>query len=185
MAVMVTRARSGCRDSALIAGAILLTAGVVSAVAFGFVLGAFGSMLDLLSRRVLIVGSLATLSAAALTRRRPWQLDRETAATWLAYRDWRTAALNGASLGLGFTTRLGVWLYYVLPLAAIAAAEPVTGAVILGTYASTRLSLSLAQVAIGAAALNRASRGFPLAAPATDLALFFIVCYVLTIGVSR
>lgn len=185
MAVMVTRARSGCKDSALLAGMVLLTAGVVSAVGFGFILGAFGSMLDLLSRRVLIVGALAVLLVAVLIRRRPWQLDRETAATWLTYRDWRTAALNGASLGLGFTTRLGVWLYYILPLAAIAVAEPITGAMILGTYALTRLSLSLAQVAVGPAALNRASRGFPLAVPATDLVLFLIVCYVLTTGVSQ
>lgn len=185
MAVMVARARSGCRNSSLAAGAALLVPGVVSAATAGVILGAFGSALDPLSQRVVVLGSLGAVLIAALIRRRPWQLNRETAAAWLAYRDWRTASLNGASLGLGFTTRLGFWLYYILPIGAIEAAAPLTGATLLGVYGFTRLSLSLAQTAVGPAALNRTSRGSPFVAPITDLALFFIGCYALATGVSQ
>ena len=185
MTVMVMRARSGCKDSILLAAGVLLIAGVLTASLVGLTLGAFGASLDLLSRDVLVIGSLLTVLGGAVVRRRPWQLDRETTATWLAYEDWRTATLNGVSLGVGFTTRLGVWLYYLIPIGAIAAVDAVAGAAIFATYAFTRLGLSLTQTGIGSVMLKRASRGFQLAAPVTDFALFLIACYVLATVVSR
>jgi hypothetical protein len=48
-------------------------------------------------------------------------------------------ATNGALLGLAVTSRIGFWLWYVVPLAAFLSAAPVAGAIVWGLYGLARL----------------------------------------------
>lgn len=45
---------------------------------------------------------------------------------------------NGATLGVGASTRIGFWLWYVVPFAALLFGNPLLGAMIYGTYATVR-----------------------------------------------
>ena len=145
MIIMIHQARvSGCHGSLAVASLVFLAAGVVTAAAAGFVLGAFGSQLDGALRAALACLAAVAVVTAALRQERPWQLNRDTALSSLRFHDWRTAALNGAELGAGFPTRVGFWLWYAIPLGAFAAGQPVMGALLYVTYAGTRLGCSLA-----------------------------------------
>lgn len=67
------------------------------------------------------------------------QLDRETEQRLVHHGPLRWAAENGALLGLGFTSRLGTWLWYTVPAAALASASPRGGAMVYGLYGFARL----------------------------------------------
>jgi len=57
------------------------------------------------------------------------------------------AALNGAALGTGFTTRIAFALWYVVPAASLLAGSPLLGAVIYGAYGTTRAGSALFVIA--------------------------------------
>jgi hypothetical protein len=78
------------------------------------------------------------IAAAAAVRRHPWQLERETNVNWLLYEDWRTAAYNAITLGLGFASRIGFWVFFLVPLGAFVAGDIRAGLLIYTTYAATR-----------------------------------------------
>jgi hypothetical protein len=169
--VMITRARvSGCFDSSFVAGLILLASAVTGALLTGALLGLAGAAFDPITRTVLTGLAVLAVFTGALTRPAPWQLDRETDRRWLDYHDWRTAALNGFALGLGFTTRIGFWLFYAVLLAAFATADPVLAATGTAAYALSRVGGSLLLAAIG---IEAAGRGWiPRLRTATDAVLF-------------
>jgi hypothetical protein len=48
------------------------------------------------------------------------------------------AIRNGLALGFGATSRIGFWLWYVVPLGAFLVGDPIFGAVIYGTYSLIR-----------------------------------------------
>jgi hypothetical protein len=84
---------------------------------------------------------LAAVGGRELVSRRlvpPPQLDRETAVGWLELGPYRWAVRNGAALGLGATSRLGYWLWYLVPVGAFAAGTPLLGAVVYGAYGLVR-----------------------------------------------
>jgi hypothetical protein len=143
------------------------------------VLGSFGLLLDHLSRAVLFIGALLATLIGLWLKGKPWQLDRETAMRWLSYRDWRTAALNGGMLGLGFTTRIGFWLFYLVPILAMAVHSVLLSALIYGAYGVSRIGLSLVQVLIGPRLLNRMSYGVDVATPITEIAVSLLAFYLL------
>lgn len=118
--------------------------------------------------RVIVATLLALVGiaygAAQLLDRSPplCQLDRETSQSWMDRGPLVWATLNGGALGLGFTSRLGFPLWYVVPVTAFLAASPILGAIVYGTYGVTR--------GAGAFLLMLANRR-PDAPPASDWVL--------------
>ncbi|WP_214416057.1 hypothetical protein [Sphaerisporangium fuscum] len=140
---MITRARvSGCFGSSAVAAAVLLFSAAGAAALTGAVLGLLGSALEPGMRALLALAAVSAVAVGAAVRPVPWQLDRETDTRWLGYNDWRTAAYNGFALGLGFTTRIGFWLFYLVPLTAFAVADPLLGALGYVVFAVSRVGLS-------------------------------------------
>jgi hypothetical protein len=66
------------------------------------------------------------------------QIDRETPYGWLQGSPISWALRNGAAIGFGAWTRLGVWLWYLIPLGALLSASPIVGAVGYGAYGLAR-----------------------------------------------
>lgn len=144
MIIMITRARvSGCFGSPVVAGAVLVLSAVASAALAGALAGLAGAVLDPPLRALLALAAVTTVLVGAAFRPVPWQLDRETDTRWLDHHDWRTAAYNGIALGLGFTTRIGFWLWYVVPLSAFVVADPMLAAAGYGVFALARVGLSV------------------------------------------
>jgi hypothetical protein len=48
------------------------------------------------------------------------------------------ATRNGLALGIGATSRIGFWLWYVMPVTALLSASPLAGAAIYGLYGALR-----------------------------------------------
>ena len=143
MIIMITRARvSGCFGSSVVAGAVLILSAMAGAALTGAFVGLLGAAVEPSMRALLAVAAVSTVIVGAAIRPVPWQLDRETNTRWLTYNDWRTAAYNGLALGVGFTTRIGFWLWYLVPLTAFVTADPVLGAVGFTVFALTRVGLS-------------------------------------------
>lgn len=59
----------------------------------------------------------------------------------------RWAARNGTALGLGFTSRLGFWLWFVVPLTGLLSGRPAIGALAYGIYGFSRTALPAAVMA--------------------------------------
>jgi hypothetical protein len=109
----------------------------------GAVLGVVGSLLSLDLR--LAIGSVLAIVAAVVgslelfgRRVQLLQFDCETPQRWVHKGPLRWATRNGLALGLGATSRIGFWLWYVIPLGALLVGDPVFGAVIYGTYGLVR-----------------------------------------------
>jgi hypothetical protein len=155
--IMITRARvSGCFGSSAVAGALLVSSALGSAALTGAVLGLLGAVLEPATRALLAVAAAGAVAVGVILRPVPWQLDRETDTAWLTYEDWRTAAYNGFALGLGFTTRIGFWLFYLVPLTAFVVADPAVAALGYAAFAVSRIGRAraiadpLAVAALGA-----------------------------------
>jgi hypothetical protein len=120
--------------------------GLASAVAglvAGAALGTVGGLLPLYIR--LAVGSILALVAIAVgslellgRHMQPLQLDCETPQRWVNKGAFGWATRNGLTLGFGATSRIGFWLWYVIPLGAFLMGAPVASAVIYGTYSLLR-----------------------------------------------
>lgn len=109
----------------------------------GAVLGAVGSLLPLDLR--LAAGSILAVVAIAVggleffgRRVQPLQFDFETPQRWMHKGPLRWAARNGLALGFGATSRIGFWLWYVVPLGSFLVGDAGLGAIVYGTYALTR-----------------------------------------------
>ena len=108
----------------------------------------------------------------------PWQLNRETNRRWLEYHNWRTAALNGFVLGLGFTTRIGFWLFYVVLLSAFVVADPMVSALGYAVFAVSRVGGSILLWMVG---IQVAGRGWlPRLQAITDATTFVALGYLIT-----
>jgi hypothetical protein len=71
-------------------------------------------------------------------------LGRETPRLWAERRPAQWAVLTGAVLGTGVLTRIGVALWYVLPLSALLVRSLAEVVVIFAVYAGVRNSLTIA-----------------------------------------
>lgn len=115
----------------------------LAGVMAGVLLGAVGSQL-LLEIRLAGISLLAVLAIAVgglelgSQRFRPFQRSCETPQGWIHTGALRWALRNGWTLGLGATTRIGFWLWYLVPIAALLSGKPELGALIYGTYSFTR-----------------------------------------------
>jgi hypothetical protein len=109
-----------------------------------------GSGLGFIGRR-LITGDVRTVALGLVsvsgvpagicdllhTRWRPIQCERETPKRWVEEGPRRWAIKNGIALGCGAASRLGYWLWYVVPLGALLGG-PLFGSLIYGAYGLTR-----------------------------------------------
>ena len=122
---------------------IYALASAVAGLVAGAMLGTLGNLLPLDMR--LAVGSILAIAAIAVgglelfgRRTQPWQFDCETPQRWVDRGAWRWATRNGLTLGFGVTSRIGFWLWYVIPLGAFLIGDPVGSAAIYGTYGLIR-----------------------------------------------
>jgi hypothetical protein len=147
--IMAARARVPERTSSLAVPLLVLT--LAAAAAGALTLGAaggVGAVFPAPVRAALATTGFAVLLVAALRRSTPWQRDLETPARWLELGDLRVAVWNGLALGSGAATRVGFWLWWVLPAFAFASGSPAFGALLGGVYGGTRLALSSALAAV-------------------------------------
>lgn len=121
-------------------------AAAVSAMFAGAILGLIGASIPDAVRHQSATG-LALIGVAIamveLVRRRPvWlpQRSRETPKRWLGRGPVSWALLNGAALGVGATSRIEFWLWYVVPLSALLSGSIVFGAAVYGVYGLARAS---------------------------------------------
>lgn len=127
---------------------VFVAAGVSAGAACGGALGWLGGMLLPASSRIglAVIGGLgaATVSVAVIAggRVRLPQWERETPQRWTRGGALRSAALNGAAMGSGFTTRIGFWLWYVVPVGAVLSGSPIVGAALYAVYAATRIFIT-------------------------------------------
>ena len=120
-----------------------MAASSVAGLVAGAALGTAGGLLSLDVR--LAVGSILSLVAIAIgslelfgRRMQPYQFDCETPQHWVHKGAFRWATRNGLTLGFGATSRIGFWLWYVIPLGAFLIGDPAAGASIYGAYSLVR-----------------------------------------------
>jgi hypothetical protein len=123
--------------------AVYTLASAVAGLVAGAALGIVGGLLPLDLR--LAVGSILAIVAVAVgslelfgRRVQPLQFDCETPQRWINKGAWQWATRNGLTLGFGATSRIGFWLWYVIPLGAFLIGDPLASAVIYGTYGLVR-----------------------------------------------
>lgn len=87
------------------------------------------------------VFALALVVAPMVSPQRLPEVNRETDQSLLSLGPFRWAAANGFLLGLGFTSRIGYWIFYLVPVGCLVARSPAFGAVIWTTYGFTRLGI--------------------------------------------
>jgi hypothetical protein len=123
--------------------AVYALASMAAGLVAGAVLGFVGGLLPLNSR--LAVGSILAIAAIVvggleLAGRpvQPLQFDCETSQRWVDKGAWRWATRNGLTLGVGATSRIGFWLWYVIPLGAFLIGNPLASGIIYGTYGLVR-----------------------------------------------
>jgi hypothetical protein len=106
----------------------------------GAVLGLLGAVIPGGDRAA--IGVVLALALVVFPAVRPkWlpQLDRETEQGLLSRGPYQWALLNGLLLGLGFTTRIGYWTWYVIPVAGLISGSPLVAAVICASYSLCRM----------------------------------------------
>lgn len=154
----------------------------------GAALGALGESLPLAWRSAAIfaLGPMAIGVAAAEIagyRFGPPQRDRETPKGWLHHGPTLWALLNGLSLGVAATSRLGFWLWYAVPLGAFLSGDPAIGAALFGGYSLVRALGVLGIMVARTSSVSRLDvgfvivRGIPKARAVTDFQL-------LTLGIA-
>ena len=135
--------RDGSRRGWFGAASLFVLASAAAGGAAGFVLGLLGSSVGTSPR--LAVASLLALTGTAVgaveLAGRPvalLQVDCETPKRWVEDGPVRWAVKTGGALGLGGTSRIGFWLWFVVPLGALLVGDPLLGAAIYGTYGLVR-----------------------------------------------
>lgn len=130
---------------------VYVASAALAGASFGAVLGWLGGRLTddgrlVLATVVLLAGALPAALELAGRKLRPPQLDVETPQTWVGHGPLLWAARNGAALGTGALSRIGFWLWYAVPLAALTSGSVRFGAVIYGLYAVFRAAPAWAVV---------------------------------------
>lgn len=136
--------RPARRERWFIRPAVFTVAALVAGFAAGISLGALGGIVLTNSARTAFaitvgVGAilLGSLDLIGHPIRVP-QRNRETPRRWLRWRASLAAARNGLALGTGWNTRIGFWLWFVVPLGSFISGSAVMGGVIYGVYGLTR-----------------------------------------------
>jgi len=163
--------------------AVYALASAVAGLVAGAALGILGGLLPLDIR--LAVGSILAIVAVAIgslelfgRRMQPLQFDCETPQRWVDKGAWQWATRNGLTLGFGATSRIGFWLWYVIPLGAFLIGDPVASAVIYGTYGLVRalgaVVIILGMIRLDADISDRIIEGYDTARVLTAGQLVFL-----------
>jgi hypothetical protein len=117
--------------------------GAGAGIAAGAILGLLGSAAsDVVRAGAAVITAVVGIAVGAVEltgRRVPMiQHDRETPFYWKHTGAIGWALRQGAALGFGARTRLGFWLWYVIPVGALISASPLLGAAGYGLYGFTR-----------------------------------------------
>ncbi len=120
-----------------------VSAAAISGALAGAAAGLISSLLPvpvrvsagLLAASAVAVGALGWLPVLP-------EFNRETEQALLGLGPIRWAIVNGSLLGLGFTSRIGFWIWYLIPAGILAAGSPAAGAAIWGGYGFTRLAVA-------------------------------------------
>ena len=114
----------------------------LTATGLGALLGALGGLLDASTRLSLItlffIGGIVVSILELHLKLSPPQFNRETPKHWVSESPLRWAFKNGSALGSGVTSRIGFWLWFVVPAGSLLSATPVLGGAIYGAYGFTR-----------------------------------------------
>ncbi|WP_433063783.1 hypothetical protein [Dactylosporangium sp. CS-033363] len=110
----------------------------------GAVLGLVAGLLPAPARALVAMVAAAGVLAAALLDLPMPQLNRETDQTLLHRGPYRWALNNAGQLGLGFTSRIGFWTWYLVPVGIVLLGDWRLGAAAWGLYGLTRLAMSVA-----------------------------------------
>jgi hypothetical protein len=86
----------------------------------------------------MVLATLLAIAPFAWPQRLP-QVNRETEQSLLGRGPLAWALANGSLLGLGFTSRIGYWIFYLVPVGCFVVGSPALGALIWGAYGFTRL----------------------------------------------
>lgn len=118
-------------------------ASALGGILAGAGLGWVGSLVSYEARIIFatLLGLLAIfIGIAELSGKRLFlpQFDRETPRTWVDEGAFQWAFKNGFFLGIGATSRIGFWLWFVVPFAALLSASAWMGAVVYGIYSAVR-----------------------------------------------
>jgi hypothetical protein len=135
--------------NAITIATLFVGASVATGLAAGACLGLIGAALSSHAADALAValGVLAVLSAIRQLRGKKRvfvQRDRETPYRWLYGNRYAWAVKNGLALGIGFTSRLGYELWYLVPVTALLTRNVLGGALIFATYSFIRAVSSAA-----------------------------------------
>lgn len=122
--------------------ALSTAASIVASSSVGMLLGWVGEQVGLLARVAWTLTLLAAVVVGASFSLRLPQIDRETSQVLLHLGPGWWALINGGLLGLGFTSRIGFWGWYLLPITAFASASVAYGGAIWATYGATRLAVT-------------------------------------------
>ncbi len=112
----------------VITGALLGIVGHFLSLEFRLALGSF------LAVMAIVIGCLELFGHHIQLLQR----DCETPQRWIHKGPLRWAIRNGLALGFGAMSRLGFWLWYVVPAGALLTGRPLLGAVIYGSYGLAR-----------------------------------------------
>lgn len=145
MAIVVARSSvPGSRFLQLKSAAVLVTSAALAGAAQGVILWSLAEVTTI-RRYPLVVALLLALGVGAglVTKRSPWQIDRETPRRWLREASLLAPALNGLVLGSGAFTRIAFWMFYV-QLAVAVLAPTIWQALLIGaTYGACRTMFAL------------------------------------------
>lgn len=122
---------------------VYVASAAVAATLLGSILGWLGGRVIADDRVVattvvLLVASVPAVLGVAGRKLRPLELDVETPQTWVQHGPLLWAARNGAALGTGILSRVGFWLWYVVPVSAFLSGRTWFGATVYGSYALFR-----------------------------------------------
>lgn len=123
-------------------GTVAVLSATTSGSIAGASLGAVGALISPSARAAVGVACCLMLLTATVARREVVQINRETDQALLELGPTGWAVANGALLGLGFTSRIGFWLWWVLPLASVVLGSPRESSLVWGAYALCRTGVS-------------------------------------------
>lgn len=115
----------GRRASRLSLAIVSVISGCLGGALAGAAAGYLGGVLPFAARISLATAAATLLPVAAVVspRRLP-QFNRETDQSLLGHGPFVWAAVNSFLLGLGFASRIGYWLFYVMPIGCLALGSP-------------------------------------------------------------
>lgn len=129
---------SGRKPGPMVRGAVYTTSAAITGVIAGSAAGLIGQLSDP-ALRIACAAAVAVLGTGlgiyeALGGRRIVQWNRETPKRWI-HSSWLTGSIkNGIAMGLGVRTRIGLWLWFVIPVSSILLGDPILGMIVWGGY---------------------------------------------------